>query len=189
MITLVLADPITHVVYGDKWAPALPLFYAFWCANVLVPTAAPVMGLLNALGSSRLVLSFAFLWFAGTWVLSVPLILTIGALGYGIANAALQITNFAFFRAAQRRAAFSIVKPAGFPWLLAAAAAAPIFALELVFPAHSLWLLAAYASLALIAYAVLCARYGADYVQQVTRLAGIRLPRRYRLRTRAARSM
>jgi O-antigen/teichoic acid export membrane protein len=188
MITLVLAHPIAQVVYGDKWIPALPLFYAFWCANALVPTAAPVMGLLNALGSSRLVFSFAFLWFAGTWVLSVPLILTMGALGYGIATAALQITNLAFFRAAQRRAAFSIVKPAAFPWLLAAAAVAPAFALELAFPARSLWLLGAYASLALIAYAMLFARYGADYVQQVTRLAGIRLSWLDRVRTRTLRS-
>ena len=73
VITLVLAEPLTHLVYGDTWVPALPIFYAFWCANVLVPTAAPIMALLNALGASRLAFSFALLWMVGTWGLGLPL--------------------------------------------------------------------------------------------------------------------
>jgi PST family polysaccharide transporter len=189
VITLVLAQPLTHLVYGDRWVPALPIFYAFWCANLLVPTAAPIMALLNALGSSRLAFSFALLWMVGTWGLGLPLVLAIGAVGYGVANAALQITNLLLFRAAQRRVSFSIIKPSGGPWLLAAAGAAPVLALELTLPAHSLWVLLTYATVAAVAYVLLAARFGADYLAQFSNLAGIRLPWIGRIFNRAARSI
>jgi O-antigen/teichoic acid export membrane protein len=177
LIMIVLARPITHLVYGNKWIPALPIFYALWCANALVPTAAPVMALLNALGASRLAFLFAVLWMIGTWTLGLPLILAIGALGFGVANAAIQVTNVILFRVAQRRLSFSITKPAGGPWMLAGAAAAPVLALQLAWPAQNILSLGAYAATIAGAYILLVARFGKEYVAFVSRLLGVGLPR------------
>lgn len=176
LITLTLAVPITHIVYGEKWAPALPIFYAFWCANVFVPTAAPVMALLNALGQSRIAFGFAVLWMLTTWMLGAPLILAVGTVGFGIANALIQVTNLYLFRSAQRRLPFKIFKPALRPWLLATLATAPTFALQLLMPAHNVLELGAYAGLAAVSYLVLISRFEAEQVAQLSKLLGIRLP-------------
>ncbi|MDP3766539.1 MAG: oligosaccharide flippase family protein, partial [Dehalococcoidia bacterium] len=82
VLTLVLIGPITHLVFGDKWLPALPLFYAFWVANCFVPTTTPLMSLLNARGRSRTTLGFALLWMAMTWGIGVPAILRFGIVGF-----------------------------------------------------------------------------------------------------------
>ena len=75
ILTLVMIVPITTLVYGTKWLVALPYFYLFWGANLFVPSATPAMGLLNALGKSKIALLFAFIWMAGTWIIGAPLIL------------------------------------------------------------------------------------------------------------------
>ena len=74
ILTLVLIEPLTKYVFGQKWLAALPLFYLLWGANIFVPTASPVFALLNALGHSRTTFKFAVIWMAGTWVLGAPLV-------------------------------------------------------------------------------------------------------------------
>jgi O-antigen/teichoic acid export membrane protein len=111
VLVLVLVEPITRIVFGEQWLPALPFFYLFWVANLFVPTATPLMGLLNALGDSRTAFRFALLWMLGTWVIGAPLILTLGGLGFAIANLAIQSTNLLLYRVVQSRAQFRIVAP------------------------------------------------------------------------------
>jgi O-antigen/teichoic acid export membrane protein len=176
LITLVLAQPITHLVYGAKWAPALPVFYAFWFANAFVPTASPVMALLNALGDTGTTFAFAVFWMAGTWALGVPLILAFGTVGFGIANALIQFSNVYLCRRAQKRLRFSIMKPVGRPWLLATAAVAPTLGLQLLAPAHTVPVLVAYGALAAFLYLIVTTRFEADQVAQLSRLLGVRLP-------------
>jgi O-antigen/teichoic acid export membrane protein len=176
MITLVLAQPITHLVYGEKWAPALPVFYAFWFANVFVPTASPMMALLNALGDTRTGFAFAVFWMVGTWALGVPLVLAFGIFGFGIANAVIQFSNIYLCRRARQRLQFSIVRPVGRPWLLAAMAMVPTLALQLLAPAHTVPMLLGYAALAGALYLFATTRFEADRVAQLGRLLGVRLP-------------
>ena len=107
-LTLVLIHPITHVVFGDKWLPALPLFYFLWGANLFVPTATPLMGLLNALGLSRVTFGFTVLWMAMTWLIAAPGILRFGALGFAAANLIVQLSNVWLYRLAQRRVPFRL---------------------------------------------------------------------------------
>jgi O-antigen/teichoic acid export membrane protein len=176
LIILVLAQPITDVVYGAKWAPALPLFYAFWFANAFVPTASPVMALLNALGDTRTTFVFAVFWMVGTWALGVPLILAFGTVGFGAANALVQLSNIYLCRRARQRLEFSIMKPVMRPWLLATAAVGPTLVLQLLAPARGVPALVVYGGLAAVLYLILATRVEADRVAQLSRLLGVRLP-------------
>jgi len=102
ILCLVLAVPITRIVFGDKWLPAIPFFYLLWPANVFVATVTPLYGLLNALGRSRTTLGFALLWMTTTWVFGVPLIAVLGPIGFAVANLLVQLTNFLVFRVARQ---------------------------------------------------------------------------------------
>ncbi len=120
VLTLILIRPLTHLVFGDKWLVAVPLFYFLWVANIFVASATPLMGLVNALGHSRIVFVFALIWMFGTWGLGAPLVVLYGAKGFAIANVGVQLTNLLFYRVAQSYVPFrmlSIVVP---PWVWAA---------------------------------------------------------------------
>jgi O-antigen/teichoic acid export membrane protein len=137
VLTLALVVPITTVVYGTKWLVALPYFYLFWGANLFVPTATPALGLLNGLGKSRTALLFAVIWMAGTWIVGAPLILIYGAIGFAIANLAVQFSNLFLYRAAQRQAAFrlfSVIIPV---WAVAAGSGTIVYGLSRIWmPQH-----------------------------------------------------
>jgi O-antigen/teichoic acid export membrane protein len=121
ILTLVLIQPLTKYVFGEKWLAALPLFYLLWGANIFVPTASPVFALLNALGHSRTTLKFAVIWMAGTWALGAPLVLAFGMIGFAIANICVQLTNLMLFREAQSRVRFRILPIVLPAWYVAAA--------------------------------------------------------------------
>jgi O-antigen/teichoic acid export membrane protein len=179
-LSLVLAEPITRLVFGEKWIPALGVFYAIWVANAFVPTAVPLFALLNALGDSGLALLFAVVWMVGTWALGVPLILATGVVGFGLANAAVQLTNIFLFRAAQRRVPFRILAPAIRPWSLALLSALPPLALQLLAPAESVFSLAAYGCIGAALYAALVWRFEHNEVRRLGDLLGLRSPARLR---------
>ncbi len=120
VITLALIVPITTTVYGTKWLVALPYFYFFWLANLFVPTATPAIGLLNALGKSRLALMFSVIWMAGTWLVGLPLIWLYGAIGFAIANFVVQFSNIYLFVVARKYVPFRMM-PLILPvWIIAA---------------------------------------------------------------------
>ncbi len=120
-LTLAMIVPITTLIYGTKWLVALPYFYLFWSANLFVPTATPAMGLLNALGKSRIALLFAVIWMAGTWLIGAPLILIYGAIGFAIATLIVQFSNFWLYRAAQRQVPFRLLPVVAPVWATAVA--------------------------------------------------------------------
>jgi O-antigen/teichoic acid export membrane protein len=152
VLTLVLIEPITTIIFGAKWLPALPYFYLLWAANLFVPTATPLMGLLNALGRPGLVFRFALLWMIGTWLLGAPLVVALGAIGFAIANVAVQLSNLLLFRAAQAAVPFRIARPMLPAWGAAAIAGAVVFALARAHPPHTVTALVAYAVAGLVVY-------------------------------------
>jgi O-antigen/teichoic acid export membrane protein len=108
ILALVLIEPVTRIVFGDKWLAAIPLFYLLWVANIFVPTGTPLMALLNALGRSRTTFLMALTWMAGSWIVGVPLILRFGTIGYALANVAVQFTNLMLYRIAKSYVNFRI---------------------------------------------------------------------------------
>lgn len=137
---LVMIRPITHFVFGDKWLVAVPLFYLLWFGNLVVPTATPLVGMLNALGRSRTTFAFAALWMVTTWVLGLPLIWRLGMIGFGCATIGVQLTNLLLFREAQRAVPFRLWRPIGRYWIAALSLAAPLAGLTRITSIDALWL-------------------------------------------------
>ncbi len=154
VLTLVLIEPITRIVFGGKWLVALPLFYFFWIPNIFSPTTAPLMALLNALGRSRTTFSFALLWMLGTWVLGVPLILLFGARGYAMACAGVSLTTVLLFRVAQAQLPFRVLSPILPVWGWAATMGFGAYLFRRALPPAGLVGLVGQLGLDLLAYAV-----------------------------------
>jgi O-antigen/teichoic acid export membrane protein len=119
ILTFVLIDPITRIVYGDKWVVAIPMFRLLWCANLIVPTSTPLLSLITASGRSRLAFAFALTWAVMTWGIGWIAMRSFGVLGYGWTNVVVQLTGFAVIAAAKKIAPFRVLRPAALPWLFA----------------------------------------------------------------------
>jgi O-antigen/teichoic acid export membrane protein len=154
ILTLVMIVPITSMIYGQKWLVALPYFYLFWCVNLLVPSVMPSMGLLNALGKSKVPFMFAVIAMAGIWIFGGPLILLYGAIGFAIANLIVQLTAFWIFRAAQKEVPFRILPVVAPVWAIAAVSGTCLYVLCRVCPPHHILSLGLYGASGLILYAV-----------------------------------
>jgi O-antigen/teichoic acid export membrane protein len=137
VLTLVLFEPLTVLLFGEQWLGAHNLFLFLWSANVFVPTVTPLLGLMNALGHSRTALTFAVIWMVGTWLFGVPLILQFGEIGYGIANVLVQLTNLALFRVAKRHVPFAILKTVTPAWLVAIGVGGVVYAVQRVWPVQN----------------------------------------------------
>jgi O-antigen/teichoic acid export membrane protein len=161
ILTLVLIHPITILIFGAKWTVALPIFFVFWLANLFAPASTPMLGLLNALGKSRLCFGFTILWAALSWGLGVPLALWLGPVGLAWAAVGVQLTNVALFVIARKQLNFRLLRPALLPWMLAVLVGAGVFAIEKLYPIHSVVLLAGCFVLGSGIYcAVMAAKYG-----------------------------
>lgn len=152
VLTLVLIEPATRVIFGEKWLPALPYFYLLWVGNLFVPTATPLMGLLNALGYSSVAFRFAVVWMLGTWLIGAPLILLFGAIGFAVANVLVQFSNLLLYRAAQSRSSFRVLGPTLPAWGAAAAAGSVVFLLARSAPPDGLLGLASHALVGVLLY-------------------------------------
>lgn len=138
MLTLVLAHDATPVVFGAKWSAALPYFYLLWTANLGVPTASPIVSMLNACGRSKVVLAFSVGWMVGTWLLSVPLVLALGPLGFGIANVCIQTSAILLVRVAREEVPFSVLPVIWRSWVAAGVAGGLVGLWSLTSPPHTL---------------------------------------------------
>ena len=154
VLTLVLIGPITDLVFGERWQAARELFYWLWCANLFVPTVTPLVGLLTAVGRSRTVLALSLAWMAGTWLAGAPLVLLLGARGFGIANLAVQATVVWVVRLAREETDVALLPRILPPWLCAAAVGAVTLLVARAWPPASLPALAALVASALGLYAL-----------------------------------
>lgn len=84
-------------VFGSQWLPAVPLLYLQAIAIPFGAAGAVGMGILNATGRSGTALGFAAVWMGATWLFTVPAVLIVGWVGFGIANAIVTLTTAPFF--------------------------------------------------------------------------------------------
>lgn len=138
MLSLIFIEPITRYIFGEKWLEALPLFFLLWVANLFVPTATPLLGLLNALGHSQITFNFTLLWMLATWLIGTPLIIRYGAIGFAIANLLVQFTNFYLYKVAKRQVPFRIISIIKTVWVLAAGIDLFLYLSQHIFPINSL---------------------------------------------------
>jgi PST family polysaccharide transporter len=152
ILTLVLAGSIVHLAFGDRWMVALPLFYWMWGSNLLVPTAIPAAGLLNALGRSDLTFAFSVLCMIETWAFGIPGVLRFGAAGFAAAYLLVQASNVALIHMAQRQLPFRVRAVVWRPWAVAVVVGAIVVFVVRAAPPDRLIALAGYALGALTAY-------------------------------------
>ena len=144
VLALALIEPITRLVFGDQWLPALPIFRILWLTNLITPTTTAVLAFLAALGDTRTSLRFALVWLVATWLLGVPLVLAAGGIGYALANAGVLAINLVLFRYARGRLHFRVL-PATVPvWSWAAVVGVIVYVATLAYPCDGIGRLAAY---------------------------------------------
>lgn len=153
VIVLVLVEPLTHIVFGEKWLVALPIFYLLWAGGLFAPTATPLMGLLNALGAARTTLAFTSLWMVGTWLLGVPLILLYGSIGYGVASLMVMFSALLLFRVAKSYVSFGILRAVLPSWGMAGGVGLVLALAAAAWPVRTLPALVAYALAGFALYA------------------------------------
>lgn len=151
-LMLALFVPFTVFVFGSKWLAARDYFLLFWVANLLTPTSMPLVSLLNALGRAKVTLGFALIWAAGTWLIGAPLVVCFGAIGYAVADFAVQFTDLALFRTAQRFVPFQILVPILPAWTVAVGMGAVMWLVQRRFPVGSWVELIGYAAAGMSLY-------------------------------------
>jgi O-antigen/teichoic acid export membrane protein len=152
ILTLALIEPITRIIFGEKWLAALPIFYLLSLANLVVATSTPLQGLLNALGKSRITFVFAVIWALLTWLLGLPLIHWFGALGFALANVGVQLSNFGLFVIVRKLVPIRLWEAASPPWVLAILVGVAIYLLELLINIQNLYVLGGVVALGLGVY-------------------------------------
>lgn len=115
-VTMVLIEPIVRLVFGEAWLVAIPLFRWLWLGCLVVPTIAPLTGLLHALGHSRIVFRSMLTASIATWLVGVPLVLWLGETGTAIAHVAVHSAGFVIWREARRQVPFRVLIPAALTW-------------------------------------------------------------------------
>ncbi len=138
VLILALIEPITTIVFGSQWLPAVPIFRILWLCNLVVPTSTALLAFLAALGDTRTSLRFALLWLVTTWALGVPLVLALGGIGYALANAGVLATNLLLFRVAQARVDVRLVPATAPIWLWATTVGVVVHVAARVFGCTSL---------------------------------------------------
>jgi PST family polysaccharide transporter len=115
---LIMAEPFTLHVFGEKWVGDTTNFtYLLWPVNLFLPTVMVCTCLLNAFGHSKTVLKFNLLWMALTLGLGTPLIFAFGAEGFGYANIIVNVITIAVPLAVRRYINCGIFREVVSGWL------------------------------------------------------------------------
>lgn len=136
-----LAEPITKILYTDKWMPAVGLFNFFIPINIFLAITYSLISAMNAKGKSNINFVFSIIWAVLLWIGAVLLVPKYGINGFAAANLIMNISGIFYFVYAKKIFGiriFSLV----FPALLAAAGTAVVIRIfEIKYRAESFGLL------------------------------------------------
>jgi O-antigen/teichoic acid export membrane protein len=152
IFSVVVARPITSIIFGEKWLVALPLFYCLSAVNISAASSTILMGLLNALGKPRLSLRIIFLAMVATWLLGVPLIIYFGLIGFGLAVFGSSLVNIYLFWLVWKETGVSPIRPYWPAWPLSLLMGALILIAQRVAPIHTIPTLLIYSIAAFASY-------------------------------------
>jgi|GEM_PF-278897 len=137
-----LAPYITHVVFTDKWMPAVPLIYYMLVSTFISGISRPLIAAFNALGKPNVVSRLMILWFVLDWGLIVPLVLWQGFVGYAMANALVSFSIVVTVRLYKRYEPVRMIQSIAKPTIIAAVSGGAVFVYSRINPPDSLLLLA-----------------------------------------------
>ncbi len=93
-LVIVLAKPITYIIYTSRWADGITALYLFSLQSVFVVLGMIFSNFLLALGEVKTVRNINIFWVALQWVLTFPLVKLIGFNGYALAGLLSSLTFF-----------------------------------------------------------------------------------------------
>jgi teichuronic acid exporter len=159
-----LAEPITKILYTEKWMPALELFNFFIPINLILAIVFPLISAFNARGNAHLNLVYAITWAILLWIFSILLVPRFGIVGYGAANLLMNLISMKYFFDAKKEFSISIL-PAVLPALGAfVLTAAGLRFLTVKYPVHSLGILVIFFIVGLVVYSGLALIFsGGEY--------------------------
>lgn len=124
IFVLIMAEPFTLHVFGEKWVGESTNYsYLLWPANLFLPTLMVCTCLLNARGLSKTVLKFNLLWMTLTLGVGAPLIMTLGVNGFGYANIIVNIATISVPLVTRKYVDCRIFREQALGWLPAVALA------------------------------------------------------------------
>jgi O-antigen/teichoic acid export membrane protein len=106
-----LIGVLVPTVFGQKWIEAIPLVYLLLFANLTMGTTIVLVALANAIGKPGITLRYTALSAITNWILTVPLVLKFGIVGFGFAQVTLSLANFLFYQKMKRVVEFDLYGP------------------------------------------------------------------------------
>ncbi len=116
-LVFAFAGEIAALIYGETWAPAVPVLYVLTVNAMLVPINGLLYPVLNAVGHSGRLLTVSAVWAAGAWALA-GLLLLVGmdyrAVAVGLVGS--QIVAFAYLVFdTSRLVGINVFRPVAYP--------------------------------------------------------------------------
>jgi O-antigen/teichoic acid export membrane protein len=121
VLTYLLLPSLIENIFGLKWAEFEYLVPILMVGNVFLPLSSPSLALANALGHSRIPLTFALVWMAITWIFGIFLIPVWGLLGYGLTLCLVHLSNIFLFFNLKKHLTLNYLRPTLIPWMSAVA--------------------------------------------------------------------
>lgn len=155
LLLLVFAPALTTILFGAKWLHALRLFYPMWAINVFAPQLVLCISLLNALGRSKTVLGFSFLFTAQTWLMGVFLIRSHGEQGYALAFLLAQASTVLVTLYVKSIIRVRVIRQCAPYWIVASLMGGMAYLAQISLPIHNMQVLAGAVALGLVFYSLL----------------------------------
>lgn len=118
---MAVAPYIINIVPNySKWEQALPMLYLFAINGIFSAISTTFTNALFATGRQKIVLNFMIFWTSATWLLTVPLVITFGFIGVGVASAIVSLTSLATIYFVKQQIPIAVAKNIFGPLFLSA---------------------------------------------------------------------
>lgn len=152
LLMMALAEPLTRIIYTEKWLAGLPLFYIFSLATTLSIFSSVLQNALLALGHSRVVRNISFLRMSALWILATLLVVKWGVVGFAWASVVVSGTSIILWHVLKKRVRFRIWTHTMPYFLLAGISSLVVFAITKVVVVQSVLMLGLVGILGMILY-------------------------------------
>jgi len=133
-LLLVLAPDVTKIIYTPDWLPALPALRLAIFQTAIIALSIIALSALLAFGEAKFYRNMHALWAGLQWVLTVPLVLSLGFWGVNLAGVLVSVTGLYAFVRLRRHLKVNYILPIKTPVLVAALTAVFVFVLAQIFP-------------------------------------------------------
>ena len=147
-----LAPYMVHIIYTDKWQPAVRILYMLLIGTGMFGFVGILIAGLYAIGKPGVIARFMVVWLIFNWALSIPLVLWFGPFGYAIANACIALSQAVLYIEVRKYLEISVLRNLLAPFLALAICLFSAHFMALFHAPHNIILLAGEVLLSLIVF-------------------------------------